>query len=320
MKFTDLQSFFQWLSLDSKNLYLLLITDDYERKQVLKKLSSLITSRGYDVKSIFGSMTDGAYSHLRSISLFMEKPCVICDGLETWSKEDLAKLQSAGGMVIFATSSKGKLASLYKKIEQEGVVVDLLGEKPWDKKKRLTAFIVKKCQEQQKQMSHVTLERFLGKVGVDFAFIKQEIDKLLLYTKDKATITEKDIDDVCCISADVTQWKLAENIVWENKDPDLQAKDASFVFGLISSIRMQLQLGYKLASILEQGKTVSDYKKSFANMFPKTLEKRAMQAKSKGSMFFRNGLQSLFSIDLLLRNGQIDQTILIDYFRAKLYV
>ena len=159
----------------------------------------------------------------------------------------------------------------------------------------------------------------MQKVGLDAAVLEHEIEKVITYVGDKKTITKDDISAVCLSSLQYSLWQLAEKIVWKQElDRNFSHMEASFFHGLISSLRMQLQQGLKMASLIEKNAKPDDFSNAFPRLYPKQLERKKQTAQSLGKKWFQSALIELFEIDIYSKNNVNSFSLLWDLFCSKM--
>jgi DNA polymerase III subunit delta len=322
LNINSLKKHFENPSFDKIRIYLIVIADSYEREKIfslilkknnLKKFTISKFSNDFKLSQIINTF--------QSPSLLGGEPLIIIDDIETLSKEDMNNLntfvKNNDPYLIIGCQSKQQSSVLYSTIEKKGLVFDLTGEKIWEKEKRLANFIVEKCIKAQKNISSIVIDDLFEKVGLDLALIEQEIEKLITYTCDKKTIELDDVKDMCPINCTQSIWQMAEEIVWEEIKFDNISIDANFFHQLISAIRFQLEMGYKIASLIED-KKVQDLSSYFPKIYPRTLEKKKEIAIHYKSAFYKKALEELFKIDLLSKTINFDFSYLFDLLKTKL--
>jgi DNA polymerase-3 subunit delta len=210
----------------------------------------------------------------------------------------------------------GGKSPLIARADQEGILFDLLDEKVWDKEKRLHELMDAKVKSAHVTMSSDVMAFFLERQEKDAAILEQEMDKLLCYVGEKKHIERSDVLAITTASRTSTLWHVAEEIVWERKLSE-PLEESSF-HAILGGIRSQLQLGLKIASLLEQGASREEWSEALPRVFAKTLEKRTSQASKLGSNYFSSGLTALFDIELRSRSGSSELLALLDLLRTKL--
>lgn len=286
---------------------------DYERREICEALLRYLPSNtslerfsgvGLDVKVLF--------DHLDTNSLFGGEPVALIEDAEKISKNALQSLFPLSyGYLILAAKGKSTLMDL---VEKEGIVLDLLNEKPWEKEKRIQSQLELKVRSTGKTIAPDALALLLERQDLDAGLLEREIDKLICYTGDRLQIQRNDVLAISTSSRSFALWQTAESLIWEGAGE----ADEDHFHSLVPALRAQLQLGLKISSLLSSNASRDEWTKALPKVFPKTLEKRTAQAERLGSRYFTNGLIELFDIELKSRTGANQYGALLDLFRIKL--
>lgn len=322
MKYQNLKSFQKHLSSAAPHhlcrVYLVAMADDFERTKALDQILSYLVNPPTRFSGVSCSPLE-VLDAMQSMTLLGGEPIVVVDEVEKMAKKELQTLcdhlNFSSGYALFGARSKTALAAL---AEKEGVVLDLLEEKPWDKEKRLSEQLADRAKNAGKRLGADGVPLLFERLGVDPALLESEIDKLICFVGDRPTITREDILELSPVSRTSTLWQTAEEIVWEGGEfPPLD--DAAF-HGLVPALRSQLHLGLSLSTLIEEKCPADQWGRFLPKLWPKTLEKRSSQAARLGSPYFRKGLDKLFEIELLSRTQSTQYQALLDLFRAHIHV
>jgi len=289
------------------------VADDYERNQLIDQVLAVFNSPDRVVRINTFEFTT-VREALETASLFGGETIVVLDEADKLLKADVTKLQTlfpvTFGHLIVGAKGKSPLLGVMEH------VFDLLEEKPWDKEKRLHELVHTKLRSANVSISADATHLFFDRLDKDASVLENELDKLLCYIGDKKHI---DADDVLAITSSThtaTTWHLAEEIVWEKKLSE--AVDETNFHMVTAAVRSQLQLGLKIASLLERNAPQGEWSEALPRVFAKTLEKRTAQAARFGSRYFSRGLIALFDMELRSRTGSSEFEGLFDWFRSSL--
>ena len=144
-----------------------------------------------------------------------------------------------------------------------------------------------------------------------------EIDKLITYSYDKLSIDIDDVKKISVSSIQQTIWQLAEDIVFGKINFDNYSIESTFFYSLLSAIRYQLNIGLKIASLIEDNKS-HEISKSFPKIYPRSLQKKREIAQFQKTDFFKKSLNSLFEIEMISKNSNLNYTFLLNYLKTKL--
>lgn len=323
MKYQNLKSFEKHISSASPDqlcrVYLILMSDDYDRSQVLSELvKRMLTLENSLTRVSPETEIHKLYDLLNSPSLFGGDPVVLMDACESLKKKEADALSefieksSLYGYLLLG--AKGK-SSLSKAVEKVGVVLDMSDEKPWEREKRLIETLSEMAKAQGKRLASDAAPLLIERLGTDFSLLTQELNKLLCYIGDRPIIERSDIFRVSFVNHQSTVWQMAEEIVWEGGSSPM---DLTVLPAILFSLRQQLQMGLKITKLMEEGVPFQEWNPYFPKVWPKTLEKRREQAARKGSHHFQKGLDLLYRIESLSRSGSNQMEALLDLFRASL--
>lgn len=319
MRYQNLKSFQKHLkSAAPHNLcrfYLVAMADDFERAQALNEVLLYFQTEPTRLSCDKSALAD-CMNAMQSMSLFGESMVVI-DCVEKLSKKEIQtftdSLSAASGFVLIG--SRSKIAPLFALVEKEGVILDILDEKPWDKEKRLAESLVERASLAGKKLLSDAAHLLFERLTLDQALLESEIDKLICYVGDRPLITKEDIASVSALSQSSTLWSQAEEIVWEGSE--IPPIDSTSFHGLIPALRSQLHIGLSLATLIEEKRPSLEWSRYLPKLWPKTLEKRSSQAARLGSSYFRKKLGKLFEIELLSRSNSTQYSALLTSFQAE---
>jgi DNA polymerase III subunit delta len=317
MKFLNLNSFKAYLSKAEHHQYLIIIDNEYERRKVIDLILKKPFISNFSITKLIEPSFQKIVEEVDSPSLFGGDPFIVLEDIKDL-KEETSKFFSffkeRNIFGIIGSKTKQDVLSIY---DNAKVVLDLSSEKPWEKEKRFLEFVKEKCQIDKITISQEALNFLIESCSNDFSFLEQEIDKLIVFCLEKKRIEIEDVLTIGSSNMQTTVWQVAEEMVWQKKDIKNLVMDASFFHSLISSIRFQLSLGYKMASLMETNMSYEEFAKHFPKIYPKMLDKKKEIAKLRGSLFYKNALKVLFEIDLLSKNNISNFSLLLDLFRLK---
>lgn len=268
-------------------VYFILMEDPFERRFVAERISKKI---GFEV---IHCDNDQLLEELESPSLFSNKRTLICD--EAIEKE-IPKVEDY--VLIFT----GKEAPpFYKKMEKEGTTLDLIREKPWDRKSRLQRWLLECARDRGKALSVDGATYLIHFSHVDFAMLLQELDKIIAYSGVEKKLSLEMVKEICSLDPIQNGWQISEAVVLGGTvhygEIDL--------YTLIGQLRYQLQLGLQIALAKEPPKTS-----------PKKIER--FRRSGLNSSYFTEGLKELFNLEMKMRSNISNHGLLFDQFRAKL--
>jgi DNA polymerase-3 subunit delta len=322
MKYQNLKLFEKSLSgpvsQGSCRVYMVQMASDQERSAALQKIVQAAVPQAHSLER-FSSDVEcrEIFDALLSPSLFGGEVVVLLDECEALRKKEVEKLSeflekgSLSGYLLLGARGKTPLSKI---VEKMGILLDMTEEKPWDRDKRLAETLADMAKLEGKWLSSEAIPLLIESVGHDISILSQELKKLVCYVGDRPTIERSDIFRLCGANTLETPWQIAEEIVWEGKG----TFDIAGFPGLIFSLRSQLQLGLKITTLLDERIPASEWTPYFPKIWPRTLDKRKVQAEQKGAEYFKQGLEMLYKIESLSRMGSMPAEALFDLFRTTL--
>ncbi len=309
-------------------IFLLVTPCDYERRKNIDKISSLIRKKDPTVRIVRLSGLESPLEHVKgellTPSLWGGLTLVVYEAIDKVKNNallgDLFAHFPPGVHLVLGASGFKAVSELYQKGKKDMIVLDLSDEKPWEKERRLQDWLIEQAKQQQKTLSSDVVQYLMQHLGPDLATLDQELAKLLCYVGDKTRVELEDAKAICTTRDLFTGWQLAEKIVWD-RAASLGEKlsDLGFLFPFLGQLRYHLQLGYRLAELIEQKATPGDIKHHFPTQRPQQLEKFSLQAKVRKPLFFRRGLEALYQLEFASKSSPLDIGVLFDVFQAKLY-
>jgi DNA polymerase-3 subunit delta len=309
-------------------IFLLVTPCDYERRKNIDKITSLLQKKDASIRIVrlngLEDPLEQVKGELLTPSLWGGLTLVIYEAVDKVKNNallgDLFAYFPPGVHLVLGASGFKAVSELYQKGKKEIVVLDMGDEKPWEKERRLQEWLVAEARLHQKTLSSDVVHYLMQHLGPDLATLDQELSKLICYVGDKSRIEFEDAKAICGTRDLFTGWQLAEKIVWDRATSlGEKLSDLGFLFPFIGQLRYHLQLGYRLAELIETKATTGDIKHYFPSLRPQQLEKFSIQAKARKPFFFHKGLEMLYNLEFASKSSPLDIAVLFDLFQAKLY-
>jgi DNA polymerase III subunit delta len=316
MKCQNLKEFEQ--SIGSFRIFLIILPSDQERvdlfQKVIQKMACTVErfTSDLDCRQFFDALLSPSLFGGETLCLLDE-----CEALKKKEADSISEFLEKNlhfGMLLLGSRGKTPLSKI---VEKKGLLLDMSEEKPWEKEKRIAQHLSEIAKQEGKWLSSDASVLLIEKLGTDLPTLSQEIHKLICFVGDRKNIERTDIFRLSSTNISDTPWQMSEEIIWEGGETQF---DHAIFVPLIFSLRSQLQIGMKMASLMDAGIPFSDWSAYFPKMWPKMLEKRREQVLRKGSAYFKKGLDTLYQIETLSRSGPSDPKALYDFFRASMYV
>ena len=313
--------------------YLILGKEAFDCKEALEVLLRRLfpTHRSQAVSFFEGGsvVAEDILSELNSVSFLAERRGFIiqqADKLKKNVQEALdayiARPQRSHFLILIAPSLL-KTSTFYKKIEKEGIVLDLPECKPWEKEKHLVEWAGKQVTSAHKSISYQACQCLVKSTGTDPSILMQELDKLICFIGDRKEITVQDIYAVCTALDTETIWRLGEAIFrFESRSAvsicNKLLLDSNALLPLLRQIRSQFQTGYQISTILDGGGGMAEVAQEFSYMKGQILERNISLARQYGSDRYKQGLLAIDDAEMQCKNSQIEDSLLAELLIFKL--
>lgn len=255
---------------------------------------------------------------------FFSKSQVVCiqqfedskKNIQEKIEKNISHPQPSQYILLHATSWP-KNSSFYKTAEKQGIVLDLVELKPWEKEKRLVAWVNKQATAARKLIPYPVCQLLVKRVGHDQGLLTQEIEKLMIYCADKKEITAQDVEAICIQEQADTIWQLGEAIFRRDTATALHIGNAFLIDGqallpLLRQIRSQFQTELQVCLLVAQGKQGHEITQQFPYMKGQILERHLHQAQHYGLKAIKEGLLVIDETELRAKNSSTDERILLE--------
>ena len=305
-------------------VYMVITSCDFERKKMCNKIASLFKQKNRDSHDSFFDAQVTSFEtvlqELNTQSLFGGTNLVIFDHVD--KLKDHEKLiryvahPNPGTCLILGASGLKPVSTLYQKGKKETVVLDLSDEKPWDRRRRLSDWLMNEAKVENKSISSEITTYLLDHIGLDMPGLQQELIKLVCYVGDRPIITLNDVKAISSSLSLATGWRLAEGVIWGDDVVSAnKTSDLSFLLMFIGQLRYQLQMGYQIARLLDKPEEIVH---CFSQLHPQVMDKYIIGARQKTATYFYRGLCVLFDLELASKSCNLDTALLFDRFIGKL--
>ena len=193
--------------LEYENVYLLYGEEAYLKSRYRDRLKNAITDPddSMNCSYFYGPDSDPLeiVSLARTVPFLSDIRLIIIENsgfFKSGCEEltDYLKDISESTYMIFVEESVTKSTRIYKAAAGAGYAVEF-------KKQTapvLSKWILGRIKAENKQITRGALEEFMQRAGDDMENIDKELEKLLCYTMDKDSISEKDVEDICSLTVE----------------------------------------------------------------------------------------------------------------------
>ncbi len=312
------------------NVYLVSSKDDDERKiaveAILKAIEPLDSKRAFAISAF-----DANHLDIDTLSMAIDAPPLFSDKSIIWlqqseklTKPIQEKLQSVLSnppkqlYLIFSTTNLSKNSGFFKIIQQNGIILDLVELKPWEKEKLYADQIYKQAELNGKKITLSTCQLFVKLVGLDQVALQQEFEKLICFCLTEKEITSTAVKQICHKQNTDSAWQLGEALFFRNTKTALQIVselllDKQAFLPLLRQVRFQFQSAYQLSILLKNNTNISDITAEFPYMKGKILEKNIQQTQAYGGCaVFKDALLRIDMIENDAKNSKASDQVLAE--------
>lgn len=332
MKLTSLRAFLKHVEGAEKagfsQLYLITSPEGGEGRLALEGIvQSIQRKEGIEalgVRSLRGAETSLLDQEINTTNLFSPKRIIVVSGAEDLVKaaeERLLKPLPKGVYVIL--QGKNGSNAFYKKIEKIGIVGELGAEKSWEKEKNAQEWISLKMAQEKKKIEPLAVQMLAKESGGEIALLEQEIEKLILYTVGKDSVTRQDVMTLCISRPVVTVFHLSEALFKRDVPTTVRVfrallEEGVSYFAILKQLRGQILTDLEIASVLRSGGNVGDITKSFPYIKGFILEKHLETVRQWGFDGLKRALVTVDDYEIRGKDGTSDYELLSDLLTLKL--
>ena len=291
--------------------YLIACPYEADRREIASKILAALGNR--EVLRFAGAEGfSAALQEVQSASLFTEERAIVLDGIDDVKEEERAPLlrwlarPSEKTVLILGVASARGLAPF---LQSTAPLLDLLQEKPWERQQRIGEDLRRMAREAKIAIDDEVFDFLFQQVGVDWALLKRELEKLLAYAQGKNRLRLEEAQALVSAGVFPEGWALAEQLIFQTHGiaaaPSL---DTSGILALVGQLRYYLRLGRQLALGEEKG------------LKPYQVQKFKERSRAKGPRFFEKGILALNEVEALLKSSSVNAELLLHRFAVRLHV
>lgn len=339
MRYDNLHAFVKHLEGATPNhlasTYLVVGKNQYECGEAYKKLLKAVfhgrDPQSHDITTFSAESLkiSDLLSELDTIGLFSSRRVVVIqqgEKLKTEVARGLEKylLSSSPGVTfIIIAETILRTTNFYKKLEKEGVILDLPEEKAWQKEKKIQGWIREKVSEAGRRIDPNACTALTQKAGFDQSLLHQELEKLFCYLGERTEITLQDVKVICSAGHLESIWTLGESIFTFDASTAMRVAksfldDGVALLALLRQLRSQFETEFQICTLMMHSNGREEVMKQFPYMKGEILNKHLQQAQSYGMLKLKKGLLSIDKTESQMKNSVADAGCLLETLIAKL--
>lgn len=254
-----------------QNLYLFYGKEKYLAAQTRDKLKEALIPSGDTMNYSYfeGKKTDlpEILELIQTMPFFNDYRLLVLDQTELGKKSNDDFLNALKEIpettiLLIIEDEVDKRSKIYKYINKEGCAVSF--ETP--KEKDLVLWVAQMLKKEQKKMTQKDIQLFLYKTGQDMFTIKNELEKLIAYTKGREVIGSEDLEALTTAQTTNQIFVMLEAIAKKQRDTVLklyydliELKESPF--GILALLVRQCNQLLQTQSLLEAGKSQGEMAK-----------------------------------------------------------
>ena len=254
-----------------QNLYLFYGKEKYLVAQTRDKLKEALIPSGDTMNYSYfeGKKTDipEILELIQTMPFFNDYRLLVLDQTELGKKSNDDFLNALKEMpettiLLIIEDDVDKRSKIYKYINKEGCAVSF--ETP--KEKDLVLWVAQMLKKEQKKMTQKDIQLFLYKTGQDMFTIKNELEKLISYTKGREVIGAEDLEALTTAQTTNQIFVMLEAIAKKQRDTVLklyydliELKESPF--GILALLVRQCNQLLQTQSLLKAGKSQGEMAK-----------------------------------------------------------
>lgn len=238
-----------------------------------------------------------AYLSLASDLFTTSERLIVIDHLEKLKKGDYPKLieevEHLNPETTVLLLGESFPTDLYHAMKSDIILLDLLQEKPWEKKRRLIGEIIKLATRHKRRIEPAAVELLVESLGLDLARLKSELEKLVVFTEGSQVIETCDVRKMTLPTKEKSYWHLARDLIAGELIDHSRIKDLSDWLIFAGQVRTQLMAMAQIAESLEKKK-----RPEVEGMREKEVEKLALLCQQRSLREILELIDHLFQCEL----------------------
>ena len=294
-----------------------------EKEEVRRTLEGLLREAELPITHLFPDTFSVVtfFQEVETLPFLVPKKAIIVHEVDQLPEDGLKAIchfleKPSEWILLFLTATEcAPQNKLVKLVEKKGQVIRHKEEKPWEKEKKLAAWLIEEAKREGKGLSLQAATALVQ--GVDHQMLRMELDKLICFAYGREEIT---LDDIILISTPAhheTLWQLGDALFMCAPSRALAIgksliDEGLALFPLLATLRTQFSTGIELLS------SGSEAAKKFPYLKGNLLEKKLQMFKKYGKERLLQGLLLVFETEVKAKNSTADPALLLELLKLKL--
>lgn len=306
-----------------KNLYLLYGNEEYLKKAILKKMTSLADKyAGENLERISfekGFSAEDLTQALNTVSFFGNGKFVTCTDTEIFKgqgknvefEKALGKIPSEC-YVVFVESSTDKKNELFIEINKAGFAYSIDMRSQGD----LAKYIAGRFKSYKKKIAYENINLFIEYSGSSLTDIEADIEKILLYMDNEAVVKKEYIENLCSGTRQYRIYEMTDKIFSRDTKGSLQLlndllADKIPVQVMLAAIHNRLRELADLRELIDKGRDPVIFRKGrqVADFIIRRLQKQAANYTLNN---LRSSIIMAADLDIDIKEGKIGDVMGIE--------
>ena len=220
--------------------------------------------------------------------------------------------------VLLVEEKVDKRRKLYSIINKQGLVVEF----PYQKAEDLTQWVLNILTKNQKRIARKTLHMFMERNSESMTEIKNELDKLILYTGSEQEITDEAVQQVCTVTMKTRVFDLMDSVTAGEKLKALSELESLIlmkepvqrIMSMISKHMVQME---QIKRLSEAGLGIGEIT-TMMKLNPYHAKILFRQCRKYSLTQLKQVVQQCYEKDVAVKNGRMDGVLALESLIATL--
>lgn len=259
------------------------------------------------------------YSGGSDFAFFAETPLTIINYPERFMEESGWDACVRDNMICLTTELP---APFYKKIQASLLHIDIPEPKPWEKRGAIEEWIVWRCRREKRNIQPEAVQFLAKEFGSDRFVLRQELEKLFVYSLEREVITVADLEVVIPASPQGTVWQLCDAIFVRDAQAVVRVlrgiQESEFhVFQTLRGLRSQMQSALRLVSMHAGGMSREEIRATMPQLRGKLFDRHFDLALQYGLEACKKALIAIDATEVELKNSSQDEELTLERLALK---